>query len=71
MPGIVIHTEERVIRQVHKALKALDGMTGLNVSTIDAFNILTVENNLKSILDRNGYNVTYVLGKGTTIKKKR
>ncbi len=71
MSNLASPTERAAILVLAKCLRHFDQLTGLNMTADDAFTSRAAENQLRSIIESNGYEVDYIPGRGTIIKKPR
>lgn len=69
MSNLATTTERRAIAELAKCLRNFDNLSGLNMTSEDAWKAREAENNIKTIIESNGYNVRYIPGKGTIITK--
>jgi len=68
MSKVSPYTEKEVITRLGKSLRQLE-FAGLNMSGADNTKIQQAEELIRSVIISNGYQITYLVGKGTKIKK--
>lgn len=71
MSNLADKTEKAAIQKLANTLKEFDKLSGLNMTSEDAFEARQAENLIRGIIETNGYSISYKPGKGTIIKKNR
>jgi hypothetical protein len=70
MSNLASNTEKKAVMALSRCLKYFDQLSFLNMSAEDAFRARSAENQIKSIIETNGFRVIYTPGKGRRIEKR-
>ena len=69
MSNLAQQTERKAIKILANTLKEFDKLSSLNMTNTDAIDSRSAENLIRGIIETNGYEINYVVGKGTRIKQ--